>query len=90
MYGGRNPSASPPCNSCMPEFREENRDALKIFALIKNQYIMGMNGPIEINHVAVWKAIEKYAIERECETFEKVIRLSGWMLNRIKGKNENQ
>ena len=72
----------------MPGIREENKDALMIFSIVKNQFIMGAEMPIDINHLAVWKAIEKYGIKKEKETFEKVIRLSNWMLNKILGKKE--
>lgn len=44
---------------------------------------MSMNGPIDINQIAVWKAIEKYCVRNEVETFEKVLTLCRWYIGRI-------
>lgn len=88
MYGDREPPQSSPCESCMPVFYEENKDALWVFSVISNQFIMSMNGPVDINHMAIWKTIEKYGIKEERKTFEKVLKLSSWHLNRIMEKRE--
>ena len=53
----------------------ENADALKIWSLVQDQVIVGGMGVVlGINHIAVWKAIEKYRIRDELDVFEKVIR----------------
>jgi len=90
MHAERNPPTEPPCEICSVDLAEENRDAVRIFSIVRNQYIMGMNGPISINHLAVWKAIEKYGIQKERETFEKIIRLSSWNLNEMMKKDEDK
>jgi len=35
-----------------------------------------MGKPIDINHAAVWKAIEKYKVGDQIECFEKVLMLN--------------
>ncbi len=90
MYVERNPPTDPPCETCRVELKEENVDAYKIFLIVRHQYIMGTNGPISINHLAVWKAIEKYSVKKERETFEKVLWLSNWELNAMMEKNEDR
>ena len=84
MYHGRTPTEEPPCDVCRPEVKESNVDALKIYSIVRNQFIMGMEAPVDINHVAVWTAIGKYGITRERETFEKVLELSRWDIKRLR------
>ena len=90
MYQGRTPTEEPPCDVCKPECKGTNVDALKIFSVVRNQFIMGMEMPIDINHVAVWTAIEKYGIPKERDTFEKVIALSSWDIKRLRDNRESQ
>lgn len=40
-----------------------------------------MGGIVDINHMAVWKAIEKYQVEDELRTFEKVIQTFRTLIN---------
>jgi len=67
---------------------EENQDAMKIFLLTKSQLIMGFGGPVDISHLAVWKAIENYpgGVRSPWECFNRVIRLAHWWLERTRDK----
>jgi hypothetical protein len=89
MYANREPSQESPCDICRPEFRIDNIDAFRIYDLTKYQYIMSMNGAVDINHMAVWKAIEKYQVRNEKETFEKVLTLCRWNINYMVEKRES-
>lgn len=83
MYEGRVPPETPPCSDCMPQICEENREALMIFGLVRNQLIMGFGAAVDINHLAVWKAIEEYGIKEKRKVFERILRLSNWNINKM-------
>lgn len=89
MYAERIPPGTPPCDNCRVEPKEENADALMIFFLVQNQFIMGANGPIDINHLAIHSAMDLYEVKDRRECFKKVLRLARWHINRIMEKNEN-
>lgn len=58
----------------------ENEVAVKIYFMVRGQCETRWNGEqdieIDLNHLALWKAIEKYpgGIRDEWETFQKVNR----------------
>ena len=54
---------------------EENEDAIFILEKVLNQAIfIGMEGvPVDLNHIAVERAIERYGIENQEDCFEKVL-----------------
>ena len=64
MYAERKPPESPPCESCRVWLKVENKAAADIFMLIRGQCETRWNGERDIeiclNHLVVWKAIEKY------------------------------
>lgn len=84
MYNRRNPPEDPPCDTCRVIPDEENADALKVFFSVKNQLIMGFNGPVDINHLAIDCAMKRYNItDNNC--FEKVVILGYWWIDRMRG-----
>jgi hypothetical protein len=88
-YSRKNPPEEPPCEICREEPFEENRDAVRIFSVIKNQLILGFGGPIDINHMAIHEAMKLYKIKNKRECFEKILRISGWWIKKLsedKGK----
>lgn len=87
MYAERNPPGDPPCEKCRVEFREENRDAINIFYVVRNQLIMGFSGPVEINHQAIHEAMRLYKIRNRRECFEKVLTLSRWWIGEMREKD---
>lgn len=60
-------------------------DAIDVFLTVRTQFIMGMNGPVSINHLAVDAAIKRKGIQ-DHRVFDKVSRLSEWWLERIRNK----
>ena len=49
---------------------------------------MGFGGPIGINQIAVWEAIEHYQIENKIDCFEKVIKACNKEIELIQKKIE--
>ena len=67
---------------------EANEDALRIFSMVQSQFIMGPSGPVDINHLAVWEAIDRLHIQNGPGVFMKVLDLSRWMIGRINEKQD--
>jgi len=67
---------------------EENEAALTLYSIVQNQWIMGGGGPVDINHLAVWEAIDRYRVKDAPGTFRKILVLSRWMIDRINEKRE--
>ena len=65
----------------------ENEDALNIFFIVQTQFILGMNGPVDINHMAIHAAMDIYGIGNRKACFEKVRRLARWWIGKIGEKN---
>lgn len=93
MYGNRKPPEEPPCDTCRVDILPENADALKVYLLTRSQYIMSFNGPVDINHIAVWEVIDRYNIVKPVETFERVIycasRVIGDMMKKSKDSKDS-
>lgn len=47
---------------------------------------MGFNGPVDINHEAIYKAMKLYKIKNRQQCFEKVLFMSQEWLTRIRRK----
>ena len=88
LYGRRTPPQEPPCDTCRPVMLDENEDAITLYSIVQNQWIMGSGGPVDINHLAVWEAIDRHPVVDTLETFKKILALSRWMLGRIIEKRE--
>ena len=83
VYGGKEPPEEPPCKECRVELLERNEEAAQIFSLTRSQLIMGFNGPIDVNHLAIHSAMDLYGIKSRRKCFEKVLSLSRWWLKKI-------
>jgi hypothetical protein len=84
MYRERNSrglEGEPPCGECRVELLPENEAALQIFFTVRRQCEVRWDGEkdveIDLNHLAVWKAIEKYPrkIANQWSCFHSVCRL---------------
>ena len=77
-YAERNPPATPPCESCRVELVIENEDAARVFMVVRGQVLTRWNGeqdiPVDLNHLAVWAAIDGLGIADRAGTFGKVVR----------------
>ena len=88
MYAERNPPEQPPCSECRTDPFPENKDALKIFFIVRYQFIMGSNGPIDINHLAIDSAIEREGIRDRRDCFSRMLILGRWWLERVNTKED--
>jgi hypothetical protein len=89
LYGMRNPPEDPPCETCKETPLKENENAIRIFAIVRHQFIVGMGGPIDVNHLSIHEAMRLYGIKNKKECFEKVLTLSEWWLSRIRETSES-
>lgn len=71
------------CLKCLPPLEEENEDAAQIYLVVQTQYIMGFNGPVALNQLAIHEAMKLYRIRNRRECFEKVLRLSQHFIEKI-------
>ena len=83
MFAARTPPEEAVCDRCTDERKrvdllQENEVAAKLFLFVRSQCQVRWNGEqdieIDLDHVALWKAIEKFpgGIENEWGTFQKV------------------
>lgn len=69
------------CGECLPPLRAENEDAVRIYLRCQRQLIfagggMGPDRMIDINHLAVHRAMALYKVRNRRECFEKVCMLA--------------
>ena len=86
MYAGRTPPGTPPCLTCRVDPIEENRDALNIFFQVRYQFIMSINGPVDLNHLAIDAAMQRKGIVGQ-GCFNKVLNLAHWWIECIRNKD---
>lgn len=86
MHERREPSEEPPCDTCRVDPMPENREALVVFMIVRNQLIMGPMSPIDINHLAIYPQMEIRKINNRRQCFDKVLHLARWYLERIREK----
>jgi hypothetical protein len=62
----------------------ENEDAARIFQIVRGQVLTRFNGKydavIDINHLALWAAIDAYGVRDRTGCFEKVLNLFHYLL----------
>jgi len=63
---------------------EENQDAASIYVLVRNQYIFGPRGPVDINHHSIHEAMRLYGVRDRRGCFEKVLRLASHFIEKIR------
>lgn len=77
VYAERTPPG-PPCESCRVELVSENEEAARIFMTVRGQVLTRHNGQYDVvtdlNHLAIWAAIDGYGVKDRTGCFEKVLR----------------
>lgn len=84
----KDPQEDPPCGDCRAIASEENEDALKVFFMVLNQLIMGSNGPVGINHLAIHETMKLYKVKNRRDCFEKVTFLERWWIGRMREESD--
>lgn len=87
MYHRRTPPENPPCGTCRIDPLEENLAAVTIFLKVRYQLIMGVNGPVDINHLAIDAAMKREGIQG-IACFNKVLILGQWWLDKIRNQDD--
>lgn len=87
MYQSRKPPQNPPCDTCKVELDDKNQDAAKIFTVVQGQFIMGQNGPVDINQEAIHSAMDLYGIQDKKACFEKVVKLGRYYIEEMSRDN---
>jgi hypothetical protein len=82
MYGARNPPEEPPCENCRVNVLSDNQEALNVYLTTRSQYIMGFNGPVAINQMAVWELIDRLEVKDPVNVFHRVIRCGQVILSK--------
>lgn len=79
IYGERNPPGTPPCESCRVELAEENVGVARLYMMVEGQVLTRSNGQYDVatdlNHLAVWAAIDAFEFNDRLPIFELVLRI---------------
>ena len=75
----------PPCETCRVDLLEENEDAAKIYNIVRGQVIATSEQIIDLNHLALWEAIDRYKVKEPIRCFELVNKVFHEFLSRDKG-----
>lgn len=78
----------PPCADCLPELHPKNREAHFIYSLVRQQVIVSMSGVVDINHLAVWEAIDRYKVHDPMRVFELVLKCFRRTMEDVRIKQE--
>lgn len=66
----------PDCAACMPVLMAQNEEALHLWHLVKTQVVsVGMGNAVDLNHLAVWEAMDRYQVHDPIGCFEKLTAL---------------
>ena len=87
MYGNRKPPEEPPCATCYVKPFPENEAAIRVFMGVRYQLIIGFNGPVDLNHLAIEATQRREGVEGK-ETFTRVCRLGFWWIERMRESKE--
>ena len=94
MHSERTPPTEPPCETCWVDLKEENEDAARIFYVVRGQVVTRFNGQedviVDLNHLAVWTAIDRYGVKDKQRCFEKVMKIFHVFLEEQRKKEKEQ
>ncbi len=75
MYAGRTPPETPPCDECREILLPENMEIARVYISVRGQVIASLGGIIDINHLAVDAAINRYHIKDKQRCFDQVVKV---------------
>ena len=79
----------PPCETCRVILLEENADAAKIYQIVRGQIVTLGENVIDLNHVALWEAIDRYKVRDPVRCFELVNTVFHEFLSRDRENGSN-
>jgi len=59
----------PPCDTCRVTLLSENAEAVKIYRIIRGQVRTLGEQVIDLDHVALWQAIDRYRVKNPVRVF---------------------
>lgn len=78
----RNPPEEPPCDTCRVDLLEENAEAAKIYLTVQGQVRTVGDTVIDLDHVALWQAIDRYEVKKPLRVFELINRTFHYFLSK--------
>jgi hypothetical protein len=78
----RNPPEDPPCETCRVDLLEENAEAAKIYLTVQGQVRTVGDTVIDIDHNALWQAIDRYEVKKPLRVFELINRTFHYFLSK--------
>jgi len=88
MYQNRTPPEDPPCETCKVEIMPGNAEAHMIFSVCRYQLIMGMSGPVDMDHGAIHEAMRLYGVRDQRKCFGKMLLLARWWVGHLNKKDD--
>jgi len=74
----------------MPVLLPGNRQVFDVYMKVQSQHIMGYGGPVDLNFQSVDFIMDLLGVINRKEVFEKVYKLYGVSLKRIKEQTESK
>jgi len=76
MYAGKAPPEDPPCDGCLVELMQENREAAAVYMAVRGQVITaGMGRIIDISLPAIKVEMDLQEVVDQRRVKERVVRL---------------
>lgn len=71
-----------PCETCRVTLMDENAEPAKIYGMIRGQVRTVGDHVIDVDHVAVWEAIDRYKVKEPVRCFELVNKVFHHVLSK--------
>jgi len=82
VYGDAAKKGEEACVKCRVILLPENEDAAKIYLLCRGQIVSVGENIYDINHVALWQAIDRYKVRDPVRVFELVTKVFHFFLGK--------
>ena len=81
-------SSEPPCLECMPLLLPENELALRVYEVVKTQYIMSFSGPVTLNILSVIEVVRLMGVrpDEQMKIVNQVMEIGMFYINKLNEK----
>jgi hypothetical protein len=86
LYGMKNEPT--PCAKCLEPLDDENLIPLKIYMMVRDQHIMSINGPVDLNLSAVYPLMDVYGVRRQEREWCLNLVIKGYQVYRKRYSDE--